>query len=287
MILARLIQSIIENRSATAAIERQITTGERYQALSEAPVAMRSVLTLDSNLRANDQYLRNIEAARSRLSVEDSTLQNITNLLARAREVAIQQGGDTASSQARLGAQREIQELRATVIQAANQQVSGAYVFGGANSDRAPLDPTGALDPTNPARGAPQYELGPNSLGYAAHDAGEIFIDTDVIGALDALDAALGADDKSAIHATADRLRAAIGSVQTLVAETGSRQVRLDVAQDAQALLSQGLRERRSTLMDTSLETAVTELASLQSSYQASLLATSRLLDTSLVNFLR
>jgi flagellin-like hook-associated protein FlgL len=150
-----------------------------------------------------------------------------------------------------------------------------------------PLDATGALDATTPARVAPEYEIGPGALTKAAHDAGEMFIDSDVIGALDALDTALGADIPVDIRTAGERLRTTIGNVQDLVAEVGARQIRLDVAQGTQSVVGQGLREHRSTLIDTSLSEAITELAALQSSYQASLLATSRLLETSLVNFLR
>lgn len=287
MILTRSIESIQQNRSATAKLERQIVSGERYQSLSEAPVVARSVLDIDGSLRAGEQYVRNIQAARARLSVSDATLQSVTNLLSRAREVAIQQGGDNANAQTRLAAQLEVRELRAAMVTNANQKLNGSYVFGGAQVSLPPLDASGALDPTAPARGAAQYEIGPGALAFAAHDAGEMFIDSDVIGALDALDTALGANDRAAIRTASTRLQTAIAGVQDLVAQVGARQIRLDVAEGAQSTTDLGQRTRRSMLIDTPIEEAITQLASLQSSYQASLLATSRLLETSLVNFLR
>jgi len=286
-ILARSIEAMHQGRSSMATLERQITTGQRYQRLSEAPVTMRSVLDIDSHLRASEQYVRTIEGAKARLATEDSTLQSVTNLLSRAREVAIQQGGSISNAQTRTAAQVEVQQLRAAIVQLANQKQNGAYIYGGSFADQPPLDSLGALDTTFPARGAALYEIGPGVTANAAHDAGQLFIDSDVIGSLDALDAALGANDSTAIGAAGSRLTTAIASVQTLVAEVGARQIRLDIAQDTQSTTNQGLIEQRSTLVDTSLTEAITHLATLQSSYQASLLATSRLLETSLVNFLR
>lgn len=286
MILSRSLASIQNGLSERARLERQIATGQRIQSISEDPVAARSVLDLDGDLRASEQYSRSIESARSRLSVADSTAQEMTRILARAREVAIQQGSGSPTPEMRLAARTEIAELRNSMVQLANQTLNGAYVFGGAYVDRAPLDATGALDATFPARGSQQYEIGPGMLADGAHDAGEMFIDTGAIAGLDALEAALVLDDPAAIQAAADTLTATIADTQEIVAEVGARQIRLDVAQRSQSVVDQSRLERRSTLVDTPLEAAITELATLQSTYQATLLTTGRLLETSLVNFL-
>lgn len=287
IIVSRSLDSIARGREDIARIERQISSGQRWSTLSEAPLDGRSILAIDADLRAAEQYNRNIEAARARLANSDATLESVTDALARARELAVQQGGSTATAAFRLAAQREIAQLKDSVIQLANRRLNGAFVFGGAYADRPPLDAAGALDPVLPARGAPLFEIGPGALAPAAHDAGEVFIDTDVMGSIDAIDAALLANDPAAIRAAADRLRDAIANVQEVVTEVGARQVRLDVAQESHGVVSDGLRARRSFLADTPMEEAVTRLVARQSAYQAALLATGRTLETSLVNYLR
>lgn len=287
MILARSLRSIQEGLSDTARLERQIVTGERYGSLSEAPVTGRAVLTIDADLRASEQYTRNIASARSRLNTEDDALDSVNRILTRAREIAIQQGSDVSTPETRAAGELEVAELRASVIQIANTQLNDAYVFGGGFSDRAPLDSAGALDPAFPARGAPQYEIAASTFAFAAHDAGQIFIDTGVMTVLDDLETALAADDRTGIQTAANDLTTVIGSFQQLVAEVGARQNRLDTTEAALTVIDLGRHEQRATLMDTPIEEAITQLASRQASYQASLLATSRLLDTSLVNYLR
>lgn len=287
MILSRSLDTIQQGKQESARLERQIVTGRKFERLSDAPLDARSVLELDADLRASKQYNRNIEAARTRLAIADSTTDAMSNLLARARELAIQSGSDTVDAQQRLGAQAEVQAIRESMIQLANREYNGAYVFGGAYSDRPPLDSTGALDPTFPARGAPRYEIGPGMTVLAAHDAGQMFIDTDVMASLDALDVALGANDVPGIQAASTQLTGAIENVQTLVADVGARQASLDMAQDRQAIVDETVSTRRSTLADAPIEEAITRLVAVQSAYQASLLTTTRLLETSLVNYLR
>lgn len=287
IILGRSLSSIQDGLSRSATLERQITTGQRFHATSEDPLAGRAVLTLDADLRASEQYSRTIESVRTRLSVADDTLQSMTGLLGRAREVAIQQGTAIANTETRAAARQEVLELKEAMLTLANERLNGSYVFGGANADLVPLDATGALNPASPARGAPSFEIASGMYAQGAHDAGEMFVDTDVIGALDALADALAADDATAIQTSSTRLDDSIGSVQELVGDIGARQIRLDVAQDSQNIVDGGRLAQRSTLIDTSLEEAITQLASLQATYQATLLTTSRILDTTLVNFLR
>ena len=287
IILGRSLSSIQDGLSRSAALERQITTGQRFHATSEDPIAGRAVLTLDGDLRASEQYSRTIESVRNRLAVADDTIQSMTGLLGRAREIAIQQGTAIASPETRTAARQEVLELKQAMLTLGNERLNGSFVFGGAHADLAPLDPTGALNPGSPARGAPSFEIASGMYALGAHDAGEMFIDTDAIGALDALAAGLAADDATAIQTSSTRIADSIGSVQQLVGDVGARQIRLDVAQDSQRIIDGGRQAQRSTLIDTSFEEAITELVSLQASYQATLLATGRMLETSLVNFLR
>lgn len=287
IILDRSISSVQQGLSEMARLERQIATGQRLERLSDDPVAGRAVLEVDAQQRHLDQVGRNIESARSRLALEDATLQSLTGILSRARELGIAQASDTGNADTRTTAALEVAELRSAVVQAASQTMAGEYVFGGAYTDRPPLDATGALDPAAPARGARSFAVGRGQIAQGAHDAGEIFVDSDVLGSLDALEAALLANDTDAIDAATERLGDAIGGVQELVADVGARQARLDMADDARVVLLSVLEERRSGLADASIEEAVTRLAAAQSAYQGSLLTMSRILETTLTQYLR
>lgn len=287
IILDRSISSVQQGLSEMARLERQIATGQRLERLSDDPVAGRAVLEVDAQKRHLDQVGRNIEGAGARLALEDATLQSLTGILSRARELGIAQASDTGSADTRTTAALEVAELRQAVIQAASQTITGEYVFGGAYTDRPPLDASGALDPAAPARGARSFEVGRGQVAQGAHDAGEIFVDSDVLGSLEALEVALLANDTDGVDAATERLRDAIGGVQELVAEVGARQARLDTAEDARIVLEAVLEERRSTLADASIEEAVTRLAAAQSAFQGSLLTTSRILETTLTQYLR
>ncbi len=286
--LMRSLGTVRTGMSDVAAAQKRVSTGQRIDRPSEDPATATRVLATDSDLRALTQYGRNISAARERLSVEETALDQISGLLERARELAYGQAGATANAQTRSVTADEVDELRLQAIQIANTQSGGAYVFGGLYPDRAPLDAvTGAEDPAAPTRESPSYEVGAGSIMQGAHGAGTIFVDTDVLASIEALSVALRANDTDGIGTATDRLDAAHTSVQGYVGEVGARQVRLDVAEANVESLDLNLRNLRSDLMDVEMEEAVTVLVNRQASYQAALLSTSRILDATLTNYLR
>ncbi len=286
--LMRSLGTVRSGMSDVAAAQKRVATGQRIDRASDDPAAAARVLATDSDLRALTQYGRNISAARERLSVEETALDQVSGILERARELGYGQAGATANAQTRNTTADEVDELRRQVIQIANIQSGDAHVFGGLYPDRAPLDSvTGAEDPAAPTRQSPSYEVGAGSLMQGAHGAGTLFVDTDVLAALDALSVALRANDAAGVGATTDRLDAAHTNVQGYIGEVGARQVRLDVAEANVESLDLNLRNLRSDLMDVEMEEAVTVLVNRQASYQAALLSTSRILDTTLTNYLR
>jgi flagellar hook-associated protein 3 FlgL len=286
-IQTRIINTIQGSIADIGRLERQITTGQRFERASEDPLAARSVMRLDSQLRASQQYGRNIDVARGRLTMEESALESLSNIISRAREIASQQSSSSATAgsvQAGIG---EVQGLRQAAIDLANLNLNGTFIFGGLFPDRATLDDTGALDPLTPARGALEYDVFPGERKPGAHDAGEVFIDTNVMQALTDLETALAGGDSATIASQMDSLSDALENLQLLVVDVGNRQISLDMAEETLAVSDQARAERRSNIADASLPEALAQLASRQASYQASLLATSRILEINLTNFLR
>lgn len=286
--LMRSLGTVRQGLSDVAAAQEKVASGRRINRPSDDPAAHARVLATDADLRALTQYGRNIAAARQQLTVEETALDHTTGILERARELAYSQAGATANAQTRSVTADEIDELVLQVVQTANTRVGNRYVFGGLYPDRPPLDPTtGAEDPAAPTRDSTGYEVGAGSIIAGAHGAGTLFVDTDVLDALRALSDALRADDTPAIHAAGNRISDAYGTLQGIVGEVGARQLRLDVADANVESLDLNLRSLRSDLMDVELEEAITTLVHRQAAYQAALLSTSRLLDTTLTNYLR
>lgn len=267
--------------------QRRASSGLRVEKASDDPSASAAIVKSGSSLRAIEQYERNINAANSRLAVEEQALGGITQLLERAKELAISQGTATASAATRLTAKAEIDQLALAAIQIGNQQHDGEFLFGGDQSNTAPL--SGPLPPFSaaPPTGNRTAEVASALRIKAGHNATEVFLTSDVLNAFHELSTALGADDVPGILSSINTIDTAHANVQVMIGETGAQVAQLDVTTANLRALDTSLRTFKSNLEDADLEQAVTELVSRQTAYQAAMLSTSRIMGMSLADYLR
>jgi flagellar hook-associated protein 3 FlgL len=258
----------------------------RVQRPSDDPVAAAGILQSSSGLRALEQYKTNLQAGLTRLQIEDSVLDQVGNALTHARELAVAAASDPATPESRDAAHQELLSSISFVQELANIQFNGTYVFGGQYADTAPFQ-GGTWDPARPPAGTTRLEIGSGQFADTNHSAQEIFIDSDVVDALDALGVALDANDVPGIQAALTRIDAAMQNVQELVGNLGGRMNRFDHSLSNLDSLEVTLQTFRSDLSDADLAEAVTQLVNRQGALEAAMLANARILDTTLADYLR
>lgn len=267
-------------------VSRQVSTGIRVNRPSDDPVAAAGVMRSSSGLEALTQYRRNVQAGQSRLTVEDSTLDQLGNALSRAKELGLAQASGTSSTATRLATKAEVDQLVDFAKDLANTQHAGSYLYGGQYADRAPYG-GGVVDPAAPPTGQRRLEVGSGRFVNTNHSAQEIFVDTDAVASLEALSDALAADDTAAIQASLTRLDDAFAATQEVVGDLGARMSQLDVTLSNLEALEVNLQTFRSELSDADLATAVTELVNRQGTLEAAMMANSRILNLTMTNYLR
>ena len=286
MVARAAVSGIQAQMRALDEARQQATSGIRVSRPSDDPVAMAGVMQSSSGLRALDQYQRNLMSAQSRLDVEDSTLTQLTDVLQRAKELAVSQATSTADGTTRSVTAAEVTQLVDFVKGLANTQLAGTYVYGGTYADTPPYV-GGALDPAKPPQGAFKVEVGANRLLETNHSAQEIFVDTDAVDGLQALADALNANDVTGIKNAMTRLDSAYDEVQNLTGDLGARMNQLDVTVSNLESLEVNLQTFRSGLEDADLTEAVTRMVNRQNSLEAAMLANSKILDLTLSDYLR
>jgi flagellar hook-associated protein 3 FlgL len=275
------------NLSAMEEAQRRVMSGLRIEKPSDDPAASVSIMGADRQLRALDQYGRNIDAAQSRLSVEESALDGLTGLLERARELGLSQAGATGTPQTRSLAKLEVDQLLSAAVGLGNTRFAGAYVFGGLYADSAPLAADGTTSATRPPAGAAPVEIDSGRQVTVHHDALQVFVDTEAIAALQDLSAALGANSDAQLEAAVARLDVAHGKVQGVLGETGAFSAQLSVAKSNVEALGFTLQTFRSDLSEVEMEEAISRLVARQTAFQAALAATSRIVSLTLSDYLR
>lgn len=280
------LSSIQRSLSAMSEAQVQASTGLRVRASSDDPVAAAEIMRAGSGLRALDQYRRNIDAASSRLNSEETIVDQLGDLLTRASELGIAQGSDSASAATRGVALKEVQQLVQQAVQLGNTKVEGAYLFGGALADQPPVDAGGVVATWQPAVSS-KVEIASGRAIDVAHDAQQVFGDTQLVQSLNALATGLQNDDTTAIRSSLTGLSGAFDQLQDLLGDVGARTNQLEIAGTNLDALELGLKTTKSDLSEVDLEEAMTTLVSRQTAYQAALVATSRIMSTTLTDYLR
>lgn len=281
-------------RGQVDAAQQQVSSGKRFTEASDDPAAAHGVMQNQSQLRAVTQYQRNVGLATSRATLEESALNQLGDILTRARELGIAQATGTASASTRSAAGTEINQLLAQAVNLGNSKDGADYLFGGTTSSTAPytIDTTGAsatFTVSGQPTGVRAVQIGSGQQLTPTHDGATVF-GTSSAGPLKTLQdmaAALASNDVPRLQSLIGEANTAFDKVQSQLGEVGARASQLQLADSNLTSLSQQLQASTSTLQDVDVEAAITMLTSRQTAYQAAMAATSRILNLSLTDYLK
>lgn len=133
--------SIAKNRSEMTSLQNQASTQKRVTKPSDDPVAASRVLFSKTEQRGVDQFIKNMNYAKSFLDFSESALGELSEVLMRAKELAISQSDDAAaSSTSRRIVATEVGQLFDQSVQIGNRKLGERYIFGGYKTNEAPFD---------------------------------------------------------------------------------------------------------------------------------------------------
>ena len=291
MILRNSLEGLQTNRAAVQSLQTQMASGTRIAIASDDPTAASQLMGASGSLGAIDQYKRNIGTASSRNTVEGTALTQVTDLLARAREVVVGQATDTATADTRLIASKELESIFNTVVQIGNSKYGDSYLFGGDTASVPPFGATGSgttvgFTTTNPV-GSPSMEIGNGQSIAPTSDGTNTFLDSNVLATLRDATRALAGNDVPAATTALNAMDGSFQQVQVLLGDNGAKSNALDSASQNLDSLKLNLTKRKSDLQDVDIEAAVTTLITKQTAYQAAMSVTSKVLGMSLTDYIR
>jgi len=134
------LSTMLNQQSALANTQNQVTTGKRINVASDDPTGAAQALSLNHILASNAQYTSNIDAANTRLTTEGGALDSVTSLLDRARTLALNGINGSLSPSDRQNMATELTQIRDQLVQLANTtDTNGAALFAGTSTTTAPF----------------------------------------------------------------------------------------------------------------------------------------------------
>lgn len=279
-------------RSRLADTERQIATGERFERPSQAPTEAGSILDSRNRLTRLKQFLRNQDSAGQWLATADSTLQSTATAMARARTLALQALNDATGQDARNAIAAELRSVAGQVLSLSNTTVDGRPVFGGTTDNAQAYDATGQYVGD---AGTVRRRLNDDNIidiGIAGNNVfGDVNVADPYAGTpfqlLNQLASDLEAGDMVSARNGLGGIDVATDRVLTELGRVGATTNRVEQLGELTRTEEVRFTGRLSKQSDTDVAEAVVRLRSTEVSYQATLSATARALNRSLLDFLR
>jgi flagellin len=240
------------NRQMSNVME-QLSTGRRINSAADDAAGLAICNKMTSQIRGLDQAVRNANDGISMIQTAEGATVEVTNMLQRIRELAVQAANDTNSGEDRGSLNKEVVELQKEIIRiSANTQWNTMNISG----------PVGVT-----ALAEAKFQVGANANQV-------ITVEFKDIQALDGMGAASGA--LTAGLSTLTRANEAIASVDAALksldayrADLGAKINRLTYAADNLMNISQNQSASRSRILDADYAKASAELARTQVIQQA------------------
>jgi flagellar hook-associated protein 3 FlgL len=274
-------------------------SGKEISRPSDDPFHAAQAMAMRQNLEGTRQYQRNVEDAMGWAEMTEDGLDDITSNTARARDLLLQGGTDSADQTSRNSIATELEQLIEAIKQGTAKSYRGSFLFSGTETTTRPYEP-GADDTyhgddagLNPAIAGIVREIGPgvtmtiNTVGRDVLGDGQAAGDDKLLHVLrDAVDH-LRAGDGAAVRSDVTRLDTNMDHILEVRAANGARAQRLETALSRLQQSEETTMTQLSQTEDADLAKTLIELNSQTAAYQAALRAGANLVQSSLMDFLR
>jgi flagellar hook-associated protein 3 FlgL len=311
--------SIARSKGRMEKLQGQHATMKKLNSPSDDPVGSSKVLEVRTDKVNNDQFQMNAKLAETFLNNSDHALAELGDIVVRAKEIALSQSsGASSNDQTRLGVSEEVTQLFQQAVAAANRRIGDRYLFGGYKTQRPPVDPEGRYQGddgqmmveisrdvflsmnvpgieafnTNPKTsydsqavyGGPARE--PASLEYGISDQPGPE-NVNVFDELQNLRISLLTGDLDGIRNTLDRFDQIHGKIIATRSKVGSRVQGLEGTSQSLERHNVTNAHLTSSLEDADMAQVVSDLAKEESVFRSSLQSSQKLLQPSLMDFLK
>jgi flagellar hook-associated protein 3 FlgL len=301
MMTRSLLSDINDVATRQDATRRQMSSGKQINKPSDDPYATARAMSLRTDLSGIQQHERNVQEAQSWMTVTDTTLSSITDLAQHARELVVQGATDTLPQTSRNAIADQIDQIIAGMKQEGNATYDGRYVLSGSRTNTKPYDATvqttaAGVTPNDGYSGdaASQLrEIGPGVTLAVNVRGDEVLGGTpgasgNMLGVLRDIATHLRSGDTQSLgNHDLKALDGQIDNVLSVHARVGAGMNRLDTASSRLAQIEESATSMLSDTEDADMAKVLTDYSTQQAVYQSALQAGARIVQTSLLDFLR
>lgn len=269
----------------------QGNTGKKVTKPSDNAFDIGDILISRKDIKYNEQYQKNIDEVSGHLNMTDSSLRNMTDMLHRVKELALQASNDIVTQEGLNAIASEISQIKKEIGTIANTKYNGKYIFGGIELNMPPYDET--LENWQLPESAMKdilIDVDCNTSISMNVNGSNIFNGTgnsrNIFDLLSDLDKNLIDGDYDSIRNRLNEIDDCIDSVLFVQADVGAKINRIDIIstkiEDCTVLFKENLSNKE----DADLTEVIINMTESENAYNASLAISNKLMSLSILNFM-
>jgi flagellar hook-associated protein 3 FlgL len=306
MLSSNMLRNLNTSYNKMSKLQEQMNSGKLVNRPSDDPVIAVKGMGYRVDLDKNAQFQRNINEANTWTDTTDEALDQVGSVLIRVKELIINAANDTNTTEERQKISAEISQIREQLKDVANTKIGDNYIFSGTHTN-SPLYDRNNPDPVTGQNAALTQDGVKNSITLNVFDGismqvnvqgNEYFKEIDDFMAQvettlqrastsEEISSALGATFTSDGGATIPALDNVHNKTLTIRAEVGARQNRLEMMGNRLSIQEVNVTKQMSKNEDTDYAKAITDMATTESIHQAALSVGAKIIQQTLVDFIR
>jgi len=286
-----LINDLNRNREDIARQQNDISSGKSVNKASDNSRAFTEGQMIQNSLDRISQYQKNIQSGLQQANTAENALNGIVDQLTQLKSVVVRGATDSIDASGRKNLAAQVESIKKIIIDQANTKSNDKYLFGGTNILQTPFSQNagstgGVGDNSNNKELTTQI----SDTGFVNYSVtGKELRNTsagDLFGIINNVENALNSNNIQAVNSSIKDIDTALNHVTTLTSRVGDVINRMNFTsnQFEQSTINQ--KGDLSQLVDTDLAKAMSKIQQYQTSYQAALLAHSKITQATLANYL-
>ena len=293
MIDRNLMYSINDTYERLSKLDGQLSTGQRVSTMSDDVPAAQQILQLKRENGLLDVYSQNLDTVDTVMSMATSSLMTVSDDMSRVKELAVQAATGTYSDTDRQAMAEGVDSVLNSLVEQANADYNGAYIFGGEATRTSPFAMAVGLNGEiqsvayQGAATSTEVAVGPRTLATTNYVGTDVFQGkSDLFATVIALRDAIRNNDLGQVNTLLGQLSTCHTDVLSSLGRLGERQSQLQVLRNATDSFRQLNDQTISDKQDADLAQVAVQYNSQMALFQMVLKTTAEAIQPTLADFL-
>lgn len=286
MLTNNMLRNLSNSYERLGKYQNQLNTQKKITKPSDDPVVAIKGMRYRTDLAEIEQYQRNLSEAYTWMESADDAMDKMTQALHRVRELTVQASTDTNGPEEKANIAVEIEQLKEHIATIANTKVGNKFIFNGTNTTEAPVNLAANKIPTTSNDVLLEVSKGVHmNVNVKSTDLLKGNNTNDIFTELDNLVSDLNSDGD--IGKYLDSLDSHLSNVVANRAELGARYNRIELIDDRLGSQEVIATKIISENEDAEMEKVIINLTTAEAVHRAALGVGAKIMQPTLMDFLR